>query len=1241
MTAPVAIRALSPRQRTVLRDWFVNRENKLKCFYDIVHASIQPAHQAIFAALLDEPGFATFIQRRSKSGLRRFVPVITVLMKMVAAGCSVADVLKVAELITSLYYIRVERSYYFRPIDLEGAADFDECFCHIAAIDPGLARNFLDVMASSSAIFFTRRYRSWPLVRTAIMRQLTARLSAKRDTDDLLRLIDIFLEEDIDRLFLIASSALVGVEFAERIFAVFATREEIEPFIRALSVMVHRFGKTPEHALERINGIWSHLVDMSPDGLAPFGKFVALYSSKRKELEFLIWSSAFALPPVKARRAIELFVSDGFSEMAARTSNMGVLGLFVRTIILLIDETPFRSIDAGMHGIVLRLMLERSIDLNFLRRRGAFFKWASARNSSRCYELELIRILLFEYLFMASGAVPISMPQKMTKYCDEVHKQYVMVIDGVLGKCNQGTTNTSELAWYFHLDLLFKARIWAPVAPKFTKWEKDFLTLTSLAEDQGIVDLVMLALMELPAEEFPDYHAVVMDIFRNQPERLTEAVTPDFWYRVSFHQAAGYVSEVVIPLVGMVPVVKSVDTAATDGSRIILPGHVSYFHDKRDPLEDNRNLAAYVALGLHEAGHILAGSFSIDYRDIIARVEYPELLHLLYNVVEDSRIERVVIQLDSHPQAANLFAALNSFLLLRNIGSAGSPAIQLIWLLMASVNGYDLPFRTKGWYLEAWNTQYALAFDCGRFRNMKALCEYFIQRIGNMDICNPLASMVIAREIYDIIAQWPDELLRSMRENKEVQKAARQLAGALVGMGAGSSDAGIAPKTKNELEDLYRECNEHPERFLTEKLHNQVLARLAKQRKSRDRSSDPKQPTTGAGRIGSRSDGGKALSEDDAGRGEGVAGGADQEAQDDVTNASGHGTILGQLAGERMLDLIDQNNNIFDYSQDGTIADGVRTRVDNLAGEAQRLGMDKPVMDDRMTRLQRLDRKKAVKKVYSVDARTKSRTKLSAIQVFDVSNIDSGFMSLVHRWDALALRVYEQFARLLSDLFDSVALNTVDGDLCIEELIGVLASGQTVGVREYLEVESEQRLDIEVVIGLDISGSTNSRIGGVSVLDIEKAFALIFGRAMQMLTKNVNCYAFNSMTSTNVYRMKTIEAVSSLTSDQANRDGDFIRYMTGLLAEASAAKKYFIMISDGRPCAPTYDGREALEDTLIAMRECREAGVKLIYCNIDRFPQDYFHLMAKEASWAASFSHPEEILSEIANLAATITRGCA
>ena len=185
-----------------------------------------------------------------------------------------------------------------------------------------------------------------------------------------------------------------------------------------------------------------------------------------------------------------------------------------------------------------------------------------------------------------------------------------------------------------------------------------------------------------------------------------------------------------------------------------------------------------------------------------------------------------------------------------------------------------------------------------------------------------------------------------------------------------------------------------------------------------------------------------------------------------------------------------------------------------------------------------------------------------------------------------------------------------------------------------------------MIIGLDASGSTMTPVkndtthfsGGAytSVLDVEKAFAIILGTALRRLTDRVRVYAFNSLASTNVFRAESIEAVSSFIPENGNRDGDFIRYINNILEKSDAEVKYFFMLSDGMPLSDNYNGKPAMDDTLIAMRETVNSGIKLIYFNVDATRREYFEAFREEATYAEHFTRPDQILPVIPELVAKI-----
>ena len=78
------------------------------------------------------------------------------------------------------------------------------------------------------------------------------------------------------------------------------------------------------------------------------------------------------------------------------------------------------------------------------------------------------------------------------------------------------------------------------------------------------------------------------------------------------------------------------------------------------------------------------------------------------------------------------------------------------------------------------------------------------------------------------------------------------------------------------------------------------------------------------------------------------------------------------------------------------------------------------------------------------------------------------------------------------------------------------------------------------------------------------------------------------------------------------------------------------LLSDGQPCANNYTGKEALDDTLIAMRETVNDGVRLIYFNFDSVKSDYFEAFSNEATYAQYFTSPQQILTVIPELVAAV-----
>jgi hypothetical protein len=347
------------------------------------------------------------------------------------------------------------------------------------------------------------------------------------------------------------------------------------------------------------------------------------------------------------------------------------------------------------------------------------------------------------------------------------------------------------------------------------------------------------------------------------------------------------------------------------------------------------------------------------------------------------------------------------------------------------------------------------------------------------------------------------------------------------------------------------------------------------------------------------------------------------------------------------------------YEESGTIDLSTRTRADDEAarrqteGEFERVRHKKKKAKEHVRPVEK--KKKARKKawprkkyIYSINPRTKSRTRLSEVREFNIKGVNTGYLRKFRKWERVAYHVYSLLSVILPAIEEEHDFSAVEGEVNIERLIEILSDkGPTCEMPGLFDVFQETRRSLEVIIGIDASGSTAQSInipGGDAdtrdidtILDVEKAFAMIFGRAMSFLTERVRVYAFNSVTSTNIYKAETIDAVTSFEPDAANRDGDFIRYVNDLLQRSDAEVKYFFLLSDGQPSADNYNGKEALDDTLIAMRETVNAGIKLIYFNFDSIRREYYDHFKREATYAQYFTSPDEILTVIPDLVTTVS----
>lgn len=1160
------------------------------------------------APLLAQPGMAEFLRRRVGKSRTRFDALARPLLRLYRKGAAETRVAELARTFASDLFVQIERSYYRVPVDHLGAALFDEATLLFGEHAPGLLDACFELFRSVEFSYVRAEYAECDGCRVDIVRALLQQIESHKTVASVREVAKYFAGESVGELIRVIDDADERREFVEKLADALIAQISRHTLIDTIAHIHRKHFKKPSLALKRVNQLWPVLVTMDDDDARDVKSFVEIFLDDRDKLVRFVWDTVAELPAPHAQKAIALFASAAFVSVMRRfQTNPSVLILLIRNLLAALTEIEVRDLDLAIFPVVMKLLLKLNIEPRFLERRSDFFKWLKTETSSTRVELEVIRYIFFEYIFIATKIVPPTRPQEMTRFCDNDHRQFCAVVDGPWADPFRRRSRDPDKL-FGPILLRLRDITWSAIDEKFPRGSYQIAEIRSIAEDRDREDDILAALEALDPGNLDPYHETLVDAFRTSPDDMDYAMASDYWCRVDFETAGTHVRGAILPLVGSIPIEPADREASTDGRVIRLPDHISYFTDPLDPLDQNRNLTVYVALGLHEAGHIIAGSFRFNFGMYAGALERPDVFHHIYNAFEDYRIEEVLFRLRVHPQAYDIISTYNRYMTLK-IAGLDVPLVPVFLLHTTdTARGYETDVMGYPEYREQREKLLGAELPTGRFRSIGGFFDYVVDRLRAADVANPLVMVELSRECYDIFLTWPPEAFLGGMDVYEEHKPSS----------TGFGGVETAPLSDDELSKLYREYNENPEQFLDD--HD--LERL--------KDLVPKRP--------------------------GPKGGADEEletvsAEDssaEIPAEGDAGRSGGPTMGQQTIEMLDSPTVGEDYLTEGTTDFATRTRMDDLVAESQlRATKRARRRGGKRKWFAKSPRKGKKGHVYSIDPKTKSRTRLSEIREFPVSDIDPDYLHTFARWSHISTRVMHVLAEVLPRTEEEHETSSVDGDLNMSELIEVLSGENPVGSFDFLDAFQDARRSLEAIIGIDISGSTATPVvADVSlytrdtplIIDVEKAFAMILAEALEYLSPKVSVYAFNSETSTNVYRATTIRAVSSFESDHANRDGDFIRYIGRKLESSSADVRYFFLISDGQPAGPNYYGAAALNDTVIAMREVVRRGVKLIYLNVDAVRAEYFDLFTKEATYAEHFTSPEQLLTRIPKLVEAVVK---
>lgn len=170
--------------------------------------------------------------------------------------------------------------------------------------------------------------------------------------------------------------------------------------------------------------------------------------------------------------------------------------------------------------------------------------------------------------------------------------------------------------------------------------------------------------------------------------------------------------------------------------------------------------------------------------------------------------------------------------------------------------------------------------------------------------------------------------------------------------------------------------------------------------------------------------------------------------------------------------------------------------------------------------------------------------------------------------------------------------------------------------RLYSAARTDRR-DLAVAVRVDVSLSTDAWVEDRRVLDVEKEASLALAGGLGACGDEHAVFAFTSRRRDAVW-VRTVKGfdeafdarvarrIQALEPGHHTRTGAAVRHAARRLAERPRGHRPLPLPTEGKPNdADHYEGRYAVEDTRMAIREARRAGARVFGITVDRDARDH------------------------------------
>jgi len=209
----------------------------------------------------------------------------------------------------------------------------------------------------------------------------------------------------------------------------------------------------------------------------------------------------------------------------------------------------------------------------------------------------------------------------------------------------------------------------------------------------------------------------------------------------------------------------------------------------------------------------------------------------------------------------------------------------------------------------------------------------------------------------------------------------------------------------------------------------------------------------------------------------------------------------------------------------------------------------------------------------------------------------------------------------------------------VVQAAGDRRAGRAFDERLYIR-EARSARDMSALFLVDQSMSTETWVGDKRVIDHEKEALLLLCESMKELRDRYAVHGFSgrNRTGCRYWRVKTFDEpytpevrdrIGALVPIGYTRMGPAIRHSVKLLEKESARVRILFLISDGKPNdMDIYEGRYGLEDTAMAIREAKTAGITPFCLTVDNSAGEYLPRLFGKGHYV--------VLQDAAKLAASL-----